>query len=101
MEVQGNSRREFDKAFKEEAVRLVVEGHRTVAAVARDLGIDPNVLYRWKREMETGGSQAFPGKGRSSSVEEENDKLRKQLAIAEEERDILKKALAVFSRRGK
>lgn len=101
MEEQGNTRRQYDKAFKEEAVRLVTEGHRKVSSVARDLGIEANMLYRWKRELETGGMEAFPGKGKSGSTEEENEKLRKQLAIAEEERDILKKALAVFSRRGK
>ena len=101
MEKQENTRRQYDKAFKEEAVRLVIEGHRKVSSVARDLGIEANMLYRWKLELETGGNQAFPGKGNSGSTEEENERLRKQLSIAEEERDILKKALAVFSRRGK
>jgi transposase len=101
MEERVKSKRHFDKEFKQEAVRLVEEGHRRISDVARDLGIEANMLHRWKRELETGGAQAFPGKGRPGSVEEENYQLRKQLAFAEEERDILKKALAVFSRRGK
>jgi len=101
MEDRGKSKRHFDKEFKQEAVRLVEAGHRKTSDVARDLGIEANMLHRWKRELETDGGRAFPGKGRSGSVEEENYQLRKQLSIAEEERDILKKALAVFSRRSK
>ena len=39
-------RRQFDRAFKVEAVRLVTEERRPVAAVARDLGIGENLLHR-------------------------------------------------------
>jgi len=94
-------RRQYDKEFKEEAVRLVVEGKRRTSEVARDLGIESNMLHRWKKEMEVDQSGAFPGKGRMKPEEEENRRLRRELEDIREERDILKKALAVFSRRGK
>ncbi|OIQ10345.1 hypothetical protein MORE_26520 [Moorella thermoacetica] len=35
---------------------------------------------------------------RGTDLEEENRRLKKELAIAQEERDILKKAVAIFSK---
>jgi transposase len=98
---ENGRRRSFDRAFKMEAVRLVTEGRRKVAAVARDLGISANLLHRWKQQFSENGGQAFPGKGHQSAEQEELRRLRRQLADVTEERDILKKALAVFSRRPK
>ena len=94
-------RRQYDKEFKREAVRLVVEGNRRVTEVARDLGIDAGILRRWKKEMEEERERAFPGKGNLNDEEAELRRLRRELEDVREERDILKKALSVFSRRGK
>jgi transposase len=94
-------RRQYDRAFKVEAVRLVTEEKRKLAAVARDLGIGANLLHRWKERLSTETDQAFPGKGHQSAEQEELRRLRRQLAEVTEERDILKKALGVFSRRPK
>ena len=43
-------RRRYDREFKEGAVRLILDGGRTVRGVARDLGIHENMLHRWKKE---------------------------------------------------
>ncbi len=91
-------RRNFDRAFKEEVVRLVTEGRRAVSEVARDLDIHPNLVHRWKRMQLKEGKDAFPGKGHMRPEEEELRKLKRRLADVEEERDILKKALAIFSK---
>lgn len=92
-------RRRYDRQFKVDAVRLVTEGGKSMASVARDLGLGHNQLAKWKKELEAEGEQAFPGQGHLKPADEEMKKLRRDLARAEEERDILKKALAVFSRR--
>ncbi len=91
----------YDRQFKNDAVNLVVNGGRSVREVARDLGIDPNRLYHWKRKLTQEGSDAFPGKGRLSPQEEELRRLRRELEEAKEDREILKKALAYFSKHGK
>ena len=39
-------KRKYDKQFKEEAVRLVIEGGRKVTEVARSLGIHENVTIQ-------------------------------------------------------
>ena len=85
-------RKVYSREFKQEAVRLVRESDQTLAAVARDLGIDQNSLRKWKREEEQHGMvhgvQAFPGKGRSH--DEELAKLQREVALLRQERDILK-----------
>jgi transposase len=99
--VTERTRKKYERQFKIDAVSMVVNGERTVASVARDLGLDPNVLHRWKRELSSDESEAFPGKGRLGPQEEELRRLRRELEQAKEDRDILKKALAFFSKHGK
>ena len=91
------TRREFDQQFKQDAVDLVVNHGRSVASVARDLGIDQNSLHAWKKALAPDAGDTTPPI--SAAENAELRKLRRALAVAEEERDILKKALAVFSRR--
>lgn len=98
---KNGTRRNFDRAFKVEAVRLITDEKRKVAEVARELDIDANLLHRWKRELSDDGNGAFPGKGHQTSEQEELRRLRRELADVKEERDILKKAISVFSRRPK
>lgn len=92
-------RRQFDRAFKVEAVRLVTEEGRSVAAVARDLGIGENLLHRWKQQFSDQQEQAFVGTGNLPPEQAELRRLRRELTDVTEERDILKKAISVFSDR--
>jgi transposase len=55
------SRRKCSTEFKQEAVQLANQGGVSVAQVARDLGIQPNMLTRWRRESAVAGSKAFRG----------------------------------------
>lgn len=94
-------RRKFDKQFKLDAVRMVTEGGKSSASVARELGIDPNTVYNWKREFSAHGMDAFPGNGRLMPQEEELRRLQRENAMLREERDILKKAIGYFTKHGK
>jgi transposase len=98
---EGKVRRRFDRAFKEGAVRLIVEDGQTLAGTARDLGITETMLTRWRKEYLADEKQAFPGKGRLKPDEEEIRRLKRRVADLEMERDILKKALVIFSKHPK
>ena len=95
----GSSRRKHSREFKLEAVKQVVQHGRSVSEVADGLGINRNLLTRWKQQLAAEGAVAFPGHGRraETEVEAENRKLKRELAIARQERDILKKAAAYFA----
>ena len=91
-------RRTFTKEYKQEAVQLSYDSESTIAQVAENLGIRPELLYRWRREQREEGDDAFRGKGMSKASEEEMRRLRRELDQVRMERDILKKALSVFAR---
>jgi transposase len=91
-------RRRFDAQFKLDALRLIQESNRKISDIARELGIRPELLYRWKSEHTADPEQAFPGKGHMKPDEEYVRRLERELAQARSERDILKKALAYFSK---
>ena len=59
---KNGSRRNFDGAFKVEAVRLVTEEKRKVAEVARELDIQANLLHRWKRSCLRTATVLFRGR---------------------------------------
>ncbi len=41
----------YDKAFKENAVKLSFE-RKNVSELAHELGVDPLLLYRWRKEYQ-------------------------------------------------
>lgn len=57
------TRRRHTKEFKIEAIRLAEGSRKGPGAVARELGITPELLRRWKRELQAAESEAdaFPG----------------------------------------
>lgn len=57
------SRRTYDKQFKIQAVKLVMEAEFSVKEVSEQLEIHHNSLYRRVNEYDKSGDSAFPGKG--------------------------------------
>ncbi len=97
-------RRKFDQGFKRNAVLLCAEPGRSVIDVAENLGINKDLLYRWRREYHrANGQYVFPGNGIEALTPEQKRirELEKKLRDTEMERDILKKAMAIFSRTSK
>ena len=92
-------RKSFDRNFKLEVIRLVTEEGRSVADVSRSIGVHANTIHNWKQLFATDPDEAFPGKGRLKSEEEEIRRLRRENVSLKEDRAILKKALAIFSKR--
>jgi transposase len=88
------TRRRFTEEYKTGAVRLVLDEGKTVAAVARDLGLTESSLRNW---VEQSRADRTKGKtGLTTAV-----RLRKELRIVQEEREILKKAAAFFAKQSR
>ncbi len=92
-------RRQYTAEFKLESVELLLRGNKSAPELAADLGINPNLLNRWKREYQIDTDNAFPGTGHLQNPEEEQiRKLERELRRVTEERDILKKVVSIFSK---
>lgn len=50
--MSNRKRKKYTAEFKEGAIRLITEEGYQITEAARNLGIDPNMLGRWKRESE-------------------------------------------------
>jgi len=95
---KSKERRVYMKEFKVEAVALAEKREKPISQIAKDLGLNENVLRRWMQESrETSGSgvQAFPGHGRPR--DEELTRLRKEVKSLRMANEILKKAAVIFA----
>jgi transposase len=90
----------YTNEFKQQAVaRLKTSDNAT--ALALELGVRRNQLYKWAKQLEASGPDAtFKSPGRPSlGSESELDRLRRENTRLELENNILKKAGAYFVRR--
>ena len=92
--------RQYDAEFKKEVLKMTMEG-KPIVEVARDLGISPERIYKWRRDEKLRiGAVAFASAGgKALTPEEELRALRQELEMTKRERDILKKALAIFTKK--
>ena len=86
------SRRTFSKEFKIAAVRRL-EGGAKVMQTARALEIHPTVLQRWRKELQQGTEQAFPGLGKKKTEESRVAELERKIGQQTLEIDFLKRVL--------
>jgi transposase len=91
----------YTAEFKCEAIALAKT--QGVTKTATNLGINPNLIHRWRNEQETRTTNTkpvFTGRGNQAltEAEQENQKLRRELEITRQERDILKKAVTFFAK---
>jgi transposase len=92
-------RRQFDRAFKLSAVKLLEESDKPLELVARELGISGSMLRRWRDQVRLKGEHSFSEAGRQERAEilrlrRENKDLRRQI-------EILKKTFGFQVRRRK
>ena len=92
-------RRRFSEEFKREAVDLANQPGVTKSQVGRELGVNPNLLTRWSRQLREASPKPFPGHGHPR--DEEMARLKRELARVKKERDFLKEAAAYFARESK
>jgi len=90
-------RKNYTQEFKGEAVKLITEQGYSFAEAGRNLGINPNLLSRWKRDIE-GDSGRNLSPGSAVVMQSELKRLKKENKRLRMEREILKKAAAFFAR---
>lgn len=90
--VEKQKRNHYSEEFKKQAVlRCEQEG---VGAAARDLGLEPNMLYAWRRKAKAAGQIS----DEQRLTQAENARLKREMGRLEEENAFLKKAAAYFAK---
>ena len=83
----GEIRRKYDPEFREGAVRIVRETGKSIAEVARDLGLNPGTLGNWvkKDQVERGEVEGLTGDELSYAIitwiEHTYNRRRRQRAL--------------------
>lgn len=97
----GNTRRRYDPAFKQDAVDRVLRTGKSSSEVARELGIKPDLVARWRREhLADADRKAGPIEGvKPSELAEQLRQARLEVEDLREQRDILKKGSIRISQR--
>ncbi len=92
-------RRKYDREYKQMVVELA-NAREDISALAAELDLRIDLIYRWKREALANLGASFPGQGNKTMTEEQKEiaRLKKELRDAQLERDILKKAVSIFSK---
>lgn len=86
------SRRVYTDEFKQQAVRMLLDGHSAMS-IADRLGLPgASLLYKWKRQLVNEASPVADG------MDAKLRELQAELHRVERERDILKKALGILGR---
>ena len=94
----GATNRKYSPGFKKDAVALVTTSGRSIADVARSLGVSDASLGTWIKQAKKSTSLTGPDSGDENAEMEENKRLRKRIAELEVEREILKRATAFWVR---
>src|SRR6202167_5417797 len=89
----GRRRGRYPKEFRRDAAALVIDQQRTVADVARELGVVEETLGHWvpPQRIDRGERE-----GTTTEMREENARLRREVKRLTTERDLLKRSVAFW-----
>jgi transposase len=87
----------YPPEFRREAVELLRRSGKTVPQLAAELGVSPQSLRNWARQIDVDEGRA---EGLTSDEREELRRLRREVRTLTEEREILKKAAVFFAKEG-
>ena len=89
----------YTKEFREEAVKMVMDGGMSLPEAARRLSLPPSTLGNWVKAHKAGKLGEI-GKTRKplTDIEMELARVKKELVETRMERDLLKKAAAYFAK---
>jgi transposase len=83
----------YPKQFRRDAAALVIDQRRTVADVARELGVVEQTLGNWVRQERIDRGER---EGTTTEMREENVRLRREVKRLTMERDLLKRSVAFW-----
>ena len=92
----GSTRRQFTEEYKAQAVAFVIDDHRSIAEVARNIGVHEMTLGKWVKKARADGNS--PDKPLDGSERTEFDRLRAENAEWKMQVAFAKKVATWFAR---
>ena len=90
------TRRHFTQEYKDQAVSLVLDSGRTIAEVAKSIGVHEMTLGKWVKKARDAGR--VPDADLDADERAELEKLRAENARLKMERDFAKKVATWFAK---
>lgn len=93
-------RKKHDSKFKARVTLEAIKGEKTIAEIASDYGVHPNLVGQWKQKALENLPDVFEKKenGRDKETEKILNDLYKEIGVMKVENDFLKKKLDPFFR---
>jgi len=85
-------RRQFTKEFKLQVLREVAAG-KTLAQAAREHAVHPNLIGKWRQQLESHGDKAFAGNGQALHSGSQDRRVGAPDRPADDRERVLKKSL--------
>lgn len=78
----------YNQEFKDSAIKLCLDSDKSISSIAKDLGLNKGTLSLWVSDYKKINNIKSPKDLNKESLEEENKRLKKELAVLKQEREI-------------
>ena len=94
----GSTRRSFTEEYKAQAVAFVIDDRRSVAEVARNIGVHEMTLGKWVKKARDSGGEPAQDKPLDASERAELERLRAENRELQMQVDFAKKVATWFAK---
>lgn len=91
-------KKRYDAEIKRQIAKVYLDGRRTGANLAEELGVHINTIYKWGEQYRDDPDSAFLSGDIGDTVDDELKKARLYIAELEEEVEVLRKTVAYFAK---
>ena len=99
--MKSNTGKTYTDQFRQDALDLLQNSHKSMAQIARELGISSSTLRNWKKAALKNTPMLPMSKEKAPLSAEElyaqNQQLKKEIDSLRRQRDILKKAASILA----